>query len=118
MEAGRELRTEGKRQGDFLTQTLFWGTRLFCGVECFPEPVEIVTFSPALKYIIELFSVIKSSRVCREFGGNYPEVVTRGYKNKGREVNKALNVADQDNNKLSSFVGLERERKVIFKKAI
>ena len=44
---------------------------------------------------------------------NYPKGITCGYKKKGRDVNKALNVADQDNSKPSSFVGKERERKVI-----
>ena len=35
---------------------------------------------------------------------NYPKCITPGYKNKGREVNKASNVANQDSSKLSSFV--------------
>ena len=43
---------------------------------------------------------------------NYHERVTRGYKNKGREVNEATNIAVQDSNKPRIFVGWERERKV------
>ena len=32
-------------------------------------------------------------------------MVTRGFKKEEREVNKALNVADQDSSKLRIFVG-------------
>ena len=37
----------------------------------FLEPVEIAAFSPdkGLKYIVEIFSAITSSRFCRVFGG-------------------------------------------------
>ena len=44
---------------------------------------------------------------------NYPEFVTCGYKNKGREVKKAMNVAVQDSSKPGIFVGKGREKKVI-----
>ena len=41
------------------------GLRLFFGVKCFPEPVEIVMLpqSKRLKYILESYSAIKSFRV-------------------------------------------------------
>ena len=44
------------------------------------------------------------------FFSNYLKRVTREYKNEVSEVNKASNVADQDSDKPSSFVGKERER--------
>ena len=41
------------------------GSQLFCGVEYFPEPVEIVLFSPnkVFKYIIESFLAITSLKL-------------------------------------------------------
>ena len=46
---------------------------------------------------------------------NYSDRITRAYKSKGREVNKASKVADQDNKKPSSFVGKERKRKEVYR---
>ena len=42
MEAVRELRTKGKRQGYLRLKFYFGGLRLLCSVDYFPEPVEIV----------------------------------------------------------------------------
>ena len=57
--------------------------------------------------------------ICAKFW-NYRERVTHGFKNKGREVNKTLNVAIQDSNKPRIFVGKRREekRKKSYKKGL
>ena len=41
----------------------------------------------------------------------YPEVIIYGFKNEGREVNKALNVAIQESSKMRIFIGKGKEEK-------
>ena len=67
VEAVRELKTVGKRQGYLYTQTLFRNLRLICDVKLFHELVEIVTFRKTRRGSIE-FS-FGHDKFCRMFGG-------------------------------------------------
>ena len=60
--------------------------------------------------------LLKAERGLTHTKKNFSKRVTRGNKNEGREFNKPSNVADQYSNKPSSFVGKEKDRKLMKRK--
>ena len=62
-----------------------------------------------------LISFVRCSLWLFSVFSNYSECITHRYKNEGKEVNKASDVADQLTSKSNSFVGKARGRKVVKK---